>query len=63
MEIHFEFEGVRYKVIYPFENDYPDLIKLPDGRVLWISRWLESMPPIPTDMKALTLTEAVLDSK
>src|SRR3989344_7967306 len=44
--IQFEFEGEKYTL--PMDATYAIHIVLPDGRVLRVGRWLESLPPIPS---------------
>ncbi len=50
-EIRFNWDGKSYTV----EMRAYDLgrIALPDGRVLEVGKWLESMPPKPTEMREL----------
>ena len=54
--ITFDFEGRHYKVdMSVYEKE---LIKLPDGRILLVSGWLETMPPKPRGLSILQLAEA-----
>lgn len=43
--IHFQFEGRNYQL--PVTAGGCQNIQLPDGRVLKVERWLESLPPQP----------------
>jgi hypothetical protein len=49
--IRFSFEDKQYTV--PLEACNSDVIALPDGRVLVVGKWLESLPPIPTDFRVI----------
>ena len=49
MKIRFNFEGKSYQV--GLEAYDTSIITLPDGRILVVSGWLESFPPIPMRMR------------
>lgn len=53
--ITFTYEGVEYTCPMGTSQD-PDSILLPDGRLLAVSGWLESLPPIPTGLTVISKT-------
>lgn len=56
-KVHFVFEGQTYEVgMEAYDKGLP--IRLPDGRVLTVSTWFESMPPQPGELKILECVEA-----
>ena len=46
--ISFEFDGKKYEV--GMEAYGRDMIALPDGKILAVLGWAESMPPQPVDL-------------
>ena len=59
MRINFDFEGKRYQVgMDAHDNNLP--IKLPDGRVIKVTSWLERRPPAPEGFEILECAEATL---
>jgi len=50
MAIQFSYDGVAYTVSYDAYKE-SGLIRLPDGRVLWVGSWLESYPPQPSKIE------------
>ena len=61
-EIIFEFEGKKFSVpMEAYEQGLP--IKLPDGRMLEVEKWLESMPPQPWGLRLMECVEATAVKK
>lgn len=50
--ISFNFEGKKYEA--PLEARSTNLISLPDGRLLMVSKWFDKVsPPIPMNLRAI----------
>ena len=54
-----EWDGIKYLVNAQDAYDIQAMILLPTGRLLEVGGWLETMPPIPVDMKAVPVIVAV----
>ncbi len=55
--IHFEFEGKKYVV--SGEAYDTNLISLPDGTLLAVDGWFESMPPQPGNLRRVEKPEGI----
>ncbi len=61
--VTFKFEGVEYQIADEVAIRACDEaldICLPDGRVVHPGGWLESLPPIPTDLTLVSVVAATL---
>lgn len=50
---HFNYEGHNYFItdVSACYNAYPCLILMPDGLILDVWEWIESMPPTPREIR------------
>ena len=55
--IAFTFEGKNY--LAPLTARHTNLIHLPDGRLLMVCGWVDSIPPMPTRLRAIPSVPAI----
>ena len=55
--IYFSYDGKRYAVTMAAYDG--NLIRLPDGRLLQVNAWFESLPPSPMNIQEMNSTASM----